>query len=212
MANTFSEACLPHRAEMRRLALRLTRNAADADDVVQEALEDALVAWPRFRDGAAPLPWLLRIVTNAFISAYRKRTTRSELLANHAGDVVATCYGAGAVACESAAADGSYGSYGGLDVAVGIQGDVDVIRDARVRRAVADLPPDYREVIERADFAGEMYKDIAADLNVPIGTVMSRLHRARRQLLPRLELLGITAEGFLSATTGRRSASTRGSK
>jgi len=161
----FETECLPHRAEMYGVAMRLTRNHDDALDLVQETLLRAMVAWESFEPGSNLRAWLLRILTNSFINGYRKRRRHQRFATERPGDALRALYGE----AEETVADAEE------QIVEGMLGD-------EVRAALAALGPEYREVVERADLRGEKYRDIADALHVPIGTVMSRLFRARRQL------------------------------
>lgn len=165
----FEDQVLPLRPDLHRAALRYTRNRADADDLVQDTLARAFAAWPRFQAGSNVRAWLLRILSNSFISGYRRQKRRRQFAAR-GEEAVRVVYGTEAVEprhpvavlCERSLGD-------------------------EVVEALAELGPDFRRVVELADLRGARYKDIAAELGVPVGTVMSRLFRARRQLEARLE-------------------------
>ena len=161
----FEAACMPLSGELYGAALRLTRNPDDARDLVQETLMRAMVAWSRFAEGSNVRAWLYRILTNSFINIYRKRRRHQRFAVERPGDTRMAVYGTP----EDHAADPTEAI------------TADTLSD-EVTAALAGLGGDYREVVERADLAGERYKDIADALAVPIGTVMSRLFRARRQL------------------------------
>ena len=161
----FSAACLPYQSDVYGAALRLTRSHDDALDLVQETLMRAMMAWPTFEPGSNVRAWLLRIVTNAFINGYRKRRRHQRFATECPGDALRALYGEDLDSAE----------HGSEQAVAEMLGD-------EVRTALAQLGPDYREVVESADLRGEKYRDIADALHVPIGTVMSRLFRARRQL------------------------------
>ncbi len=161
----FATACLPHKSDVYGVALRMTRSHDDALDLVQETLMRAMLAWERFEPGSNVRAWLLRIVTNTFINGYRKRRRHQRFATECPGDARRALYGT---------PDDTTG-----DLAEAIVEDE--LGD-EVSGAMQRLSADYREVVERADLRGEKYKDIADALHVPIGTVMSRLFRARRQL------------------------------
>ncbi|MCB9563649.1 MAG: sigma-70 family RNA polymerase sigma factor [Kofleriaceae bacterium] len=161
----FSAACLPYQGEVYGAALRMTRNHDDALDLVQETLMRAMMAWARFEPGSNVRAWLLRIVTNTFINGYRKRRRHQRFASECPCDARAALYGT------------SDDTTGDLEDAI-----VEHQLGDEVSGALNKLSVDYREVVERADLRGERYKDIADALQVPIGTVMSRLFRARRQL------------------------------
>jgi RNA polymerase sigma-70 factor (ECF subfamily) len=166
----FAAACLPHKGEVYGVALRMTRSHDDALDLVQETLMRAMLAWERFEPGSNVRAWLLRIVTNTFINGYRKRRRHQRFATECPGDARSALYGT------------TDDTTGDLEDAIVEQELGDEVSGAMER-----LSPDYREVVERADLRGEKYKDIADALHVPIGTVMSRLFRARRQLETELE-------------------------
>ena len=161
----FAAACLPHQGELYGVGLRMTRCHQDALDLVQETLMRAMLAWERFEPGSNVRAWLLRILTNAFINGYRKRRRHQRFATECPGDARNALFGT------------QDDNTGDLADAI-VEGELgDEVSGARSR-----LSPDYREVVERADLRGEKYRDIADALHVPIGTVMSRLFRARRQL------------------------------
>jgi len=164
-ANDFTAACLPHQGEMYGVGLRMTRSRADALDLVQETLMRAMLAWDRFEPGSNVRAWLLRILTNTFINGYRKRRRHQRFATECPGDARNALYGT------------TDDNTGHLEDAL-----VEHELGDEVSGALDRLSPDYREVVERADLRGEKYKDIADATGIPIGTVMSRLFRARRQL------------------------------
>jgi RNA polymerase sigma-70 factor (ECF subfamily) len=161
----FNSQVLPLRDELFAVGLRYTRNRSDAEDLVQDTMARALGAWHRFEPGTNCRAWLFRILTNSFINGYRRRK-RHRRFTDEKGD----------------------------DTAIAMHGDisprrtdpsravVDECLGDQVSAALDTLGADYRQVVEMADLGGQRYKDIAKNLGVPIGTVMSRLFRARRQL------------------------------
>ena len=161
----FSAACLPFTSELNGAALRLSRNPDDARDLVQETLLRAMMAWERFEAGSNVRAWLHRILVNSFINGYRKRRRHQRFAAERPGDARMAVYGT----IEDHTADPEETM------------TADLLSD-EVKGALTRLGEDYREVVARADLGGEKYKDIANALDLPIGTVMSRLFRARRQL------------------------------
>jgi len=161
----FSAACLPHQQELFAVAMRIARDPDTAKDLVQETLLRAMVAWDSFEPGSNLRAWLFRILTNAFINGYRKRRRHQRFATERPGDALTALYGRDQDHCD----DPSEAIHAGE------------LCD-EVRQALGRLGPDYRDVVERADLRGEKYKDIAAAQGVPIGTIMSRLFRARRQL------------------------------
>jgi RNA polymerase sigma-70 factor (ECF subfamily) len=160
---------MPYRRELLAAALRLTRSRPDAEDLLQDTLLRALAAWPSFIPGSNCRAWLHRILTNCFISGYRRRRRLERFTAETGDDAARAFYGAAVDRARDPRA---------LIAADGL-GDEVIL-------ALAELQPEYRVVVELADLRGQSYREIAGQLGVPIGTVMSRLFRARRQLEARL--------------------------
>jgi len=154
------------------VALRLTRNPADAEDLVQDTLLRAYQAIGRF-DGRHPRAWLLTILRNAQINRTRRR--RPSLLRDP--DTSTQLLEAGA---PSASAE---------DIVVG------PAFDATVEDAFVHLPRKFRQVVELVDLDGLSYQEAAGVLGVPVGTVMSRLHRARQRIRARLSAAGLAPAG-----------------
>ena len=175
--HAFEAACLPHQAELFGVAMRICRDPDTAKDLVQETLLRAMCAWDSFQTGSNLRAWLFRILTNAFINGYRKRRRHQRFATERPGDALAALYGRDQDSTE--------------DLEVELFGDE--LCD-EVKTALDRLGPEYRDVVERADLRGEKYKDIADALDVPIGTVMSRLFRARRVL--ETELAGFAARDY----------------
>jgi RNA polymerase sigma-70 factor (ECF subfamily) len=173
----FATQCLPHQAELYGVAMRICRDPDTAKDLVQETLLRAMVAWASFEPGSNLRAWLFRILTNAFINGYRKRRRHQRFATERPGDALTALYGRDQD-CTDDLEDTLYGE----DLSDEVQG------------ALGRLGADYRDVVERADLKGQKYKDIADDLDVPIGTVMSRLFRARRVL--ETELAGYAASDY----------------
>ena len=174
---SFATACLPHQQELFGVAMRICRDPDAAKDLVQETLMRAMCAWDSFAVGTNLRAWLFRILTNAFINGYRKRRRHQKFAVERPGDALTALYGT----------DCDYQP----DVAIGLHADE--LCD-EVKAALDRLGPEYRDVVERADLRGEKYKDIADALHVPIGTVMSRLFRARRVL--ETELAPVAARDY----------------
>lgn len=164
----FRQYVLPELEVMYRVARSLTRNAADAEDLVQDTLLRAYRAIDRF-DGRHPRAWLLTILRNAQINRVRRK--RPELL----DDPDATFERYAADEDESSAPEHVI---------------VDPVFDAEVDAALDALPDKFRHVVELVDIAGKSYQDAADELGIPVGTVMSRLHRARRRMRDQLERAG----------------------
>jgi RNA polymerase sigma-70 factor (ECF subfamily) len=161
----FATACLPHQQELFGVAMRICRDPDNAKDLVQETLLRAMVAWQSFERGTNLRAWLFRILTNSFINGYRKRRRHQRFAVERPGDALLALYGRD----QDHTDDLEQTLY------------CDELSD-EVQGALGKLGEDYRDVVERADLKGQKYKDIADDLEVPIGTVMSRLFRARRVL------------------------------
>jgi len=154
-------------------ALRMTRNPADAEDLVQETYLKAYRAYERFEAGTNLKAWMYRILTNSYINAYRKKQRRPD---ESDIDDVEDLY--------------IYRRIGGLTGStLGRSAEdelMDLFGEAEVKDAVEGLAEHYRLPVLLADVEGFAYKEIAEILGVPIGTVMSRLHRGRKQLQKRL--------------------------
>ncbi len=161
----FETMIWPHRSELFAAALRYTKNTAAAEDLVQETLMRAVSAWAGFQPGTNCRAWLYRILTNSFINIHRKRKRFRRFAHDRGDDSVIAFYG--------------------VEKRRDPRPDERIIDNSlsdEVETAMSQLTTDYREVVKLADIEGIRYKDIAKRLNVPIGTVMSRLFRARRQL------------------------------
>ena len=159
---------LTHLDALYRTALRLSRNAQDAEDLVQETYLNAFRSLDRFEEGTNLRAWLFRILNNAFISQYRRRKRRPS---SSIEDV--TEYYLYDHLVEGGAAPRPENPE---------QEVLDKIGDEGVLRALEDLPVEFRQVELLADVEGFSYREIADILNIPVGTVMSRLYRARRRL------------------------------
>lgn len=175
----FTEDALPYGRQLYPTALRLTRDPHDAEDLVQETFAKAYANFHRFEPGTNLRAWLFRILTNTFLSSYRRqrRAPRTSpvddlqdwQLMQSASHTPAGLKSAEAVALERSA-------------------------DSVVMRALRSLPPDRRLAVYLADVECRSYKEIAATMETPVGTVMSRLHRGRRQLRELLSDAGQRAE------------------
>jgi len=159
---------LTHLDALYRTALRLSRNPQDAEDLVQETYLNAFRSLDRFEEGTNLRAWLFRILNNAFISQYRRRKRRPS---SSIEDV--TEYYLYDHLVEGGAAPRTENPE---------QEVLDRIGDEGVLRALEELPVEFRQVELLADVEGFSYREIADILNIPIGTVMSRLYRARRRL------------------------------
>jgi RNA polymerase sigma-70 factor, ECF subfamily len=180
----FDTLCTPHYRALIIYANRLLPGrSAEARDLVQEAYLKAFRWWPKWSPSTGEDPvhaargWLHRIVQNVFLDQTRARTGHRKLLDEHHDSVVENTYG--------------------VDADHNIQVLSDGIGD-EVRQALDSLDPDQRAVVVRADFEGEQYLTISEALGIPLGTVMSRLHRARKRLAGALKDYAKDSYGFSS--------------
>jgi RNA polymerase sigma-70 factor (ECF subfamily) len=167
--STFTEQAMPFMSSLYSAALRMTRNPTDAEDLVQEAYLRAYRGFGGFTEGTNLKAWLYRILTNTYINIYRakqRRPIETDL------DDVEDLYLYHRV--HDAAASG-LGSSAEDDL-------MERITDAEVIEALDSLPENFRIPVRLDDVEGFSYKEIAEIVDVPIGTVMSRLHRGRKAL------------------------------
>lgn len=166
---TFADQAMEFMPSLYTAALRMTRNPADAEDLVQETYLKAYRAFHTFQEGTNLKAWLYRILTNTYINIYRAKKRRPELTEI---DDVEDLY--------------LYRRLGGLEAAAaGRSAEEEVLdhfTDSEVKEALESLPEQFRMAVLLADVEGFAYKEIAEILDIPIGTVMSRLHRGRRAL------------------------------
>ena len=147
-AQRFEQDALPLLDQLYGGALRMTRNPADAEDLVQETYVKAFQAFERFKPGTNLKAWLYRIMTNTYINSYRKAHASHDSSGLESAEVEA----------------------------------LKLLPDSQITEALNQLSEDYRMVVYYSDVEGLPYKEIAEIMDTPLGTVMSRLHRGRKQL------------------------------
>jgi RNA polymerase sigma-70 factor (ECF subfamily) len=188
----FADLAMPYMDALYSAALRMTRNPTDAEDLVQETYLRAYRGFGGFQEGTNLKAWLYKILTNTYINIYRAKKRRPEQ-----------------VDLDDTEDFYLYRRLGGLE-AVDAQRSpetevLDQIPEAVVKEALEDLPDQFRMAVLLADVEGFSYKEIAEITDVPIGTVMSRLHRGRKQLQRRLWDLAVErglVEGASPTVTG----------
>lgn len=188
--SAFAAEAMQYAPQLYSAALRMTRNASDAEDLVQETFLKGYRSYASFQDGTNLRAWLFRILTNTFINTYRakqRRPTETDL------DDVEDLY--------------MYRRIGALQAASRSAEDqmLDLFTDDEVKQSLEELPENFRIPVLLADVEGFSYKEIAEMLDIPIGTVMSRLHRGRKAMQKRLfdyaQARGLTGEPTSTATS-----------
>ncbi len=184
---TFSEQAMPLMDSLFGAAMRMTRNKADAEDLVQETYLKAYRGFGGFEQGTNLKAWLYRILTNTYINIYRKKQRRPD---------------------ETDLAEVEdlylYRRLGGLEAATAGRSAeeelLDLFAESEVKEAMESLPDNFRIAVLLADVEGFAYKEIAEILDIPIGTVMSRLHRGRKALQKQLYEFAV-ARGLTEPTS-----------
>jgi RNA polymerase sigma-70 factor, ECF subfamily len=180
----FANEAGPLRDIMYRHALRMSRNHADAEDLVQEAMMKAFAGFHSFRRDTNMRAWLFRILINSYISDYRKKRRQpvhystEEFNEQRLLDTYTSSASAGLRSAEDLA--------------------LDSLADNDIKSAMQALPQQFRHVVYYADVEGLHYREIAAIMNTPTGTVASQLHRGRQQLR---RLLGVGGAGTQTTST-----------
>jgi len=163
----FQSDAMEYLDQLYSAALRMTRNPADAEDLVQETYLKAYAAYKQFKPGTNMKAWLYRILTNTFISDYRKRQRQA---IHHSTDDLEEWQVAQATASQASGFRSAEAEA------------LERLPDSAIKEAMHALPDEFRLVVYLTDVEGFSYKEVSRIMGTPIGTVMSRLHRGRAKL------------------------------
>ncbi|MGE0549557.1 MAG: sigma-70 family RNA polymerase sigma factor [Kofleriaceae bacterium] len=188
----FERQALVHTDALFGAAYRLTRNARDAEDLVQDSLLRAYRFWDSFEQDSNCKAWLLRIVTNTFINEYQRKKRTREVL--------------DAASAEQHATDGVLVHEDARDRQTPERALLDRSVSDDVQRALDALPDDFRTAVVLCDVQGLSYKEIAEIMETPVGTVMSRLFRGRKLLATALREFA-ARHGYVRDATASPTAS-----